>query len=317
MKRFYLVLSVLLLMVFSTSCRYFKRSSDTKLIYTVKSTTLNVREKSNAYSKILGKVHKGDTILPASYILIEWIPFKFEGGNGWVSAKYLTAHRIAILERVSNMQLGKTATIIRDFLNKYVNWRTWMFWAIAVGSIFVIWIFMAIGRFIDGMVYWDGAEYEYGKLPYFMAFVGALFSVVYMFSRESALQALFVTKLWWIPDSSEWIPWYLWSASVIGLIVILFFWFQYISSYGFSGIVRIIYYTSVGVVAFIAGIFWGIIGVVFGIVYLFLSLSEGFSSSGGGGFTNISSPTPKLSDSEQFSKDFWERKYDEERRTKW
>ncbi|MCF6341264.1 MAG: SH3 domain-containing protein [Bacteroidales bacterium] len=307
---------VIILLLFSTSCSFFKRSSDTTLIYTVKSNTLNVRESPNAYSKILGKVTKGDTIKPVNYILIEWIPFTYNGKTAFVNANYLTGHRIPNLERVSNMQLGNTATIIRDFLNKYVNWRTGIFWAITLGAVFVIWILMAIGRFIDGLVYWDGAEYEYGKLPYFMAFVGALFSVVYLYSREDVLQALFVTKLWWFPEAGGWIPWYLWSVSVVGLIGLLFFWFQYFSSYGFWGIVRVIYYTCVAIVGFVAGIFWGIIGVIFGIVYLFLSLSEGFGSSGGGGFSYTSGPTRRLSDSEQFSKDFWDRKYDEEWRGK-
>ena len=311
------VFPVIILLLFTTSCSFFQRSSDTTLIYTVKSNTLNVRESPNAFSKKMGKVTKGDTIKPINYILIEWIPFTYKGKTAYVNADYLTGHRIANLERVSNMQLGKTATVVRDFLNKYVNWRTGMFWAIAVGAIFVIWLLMAIGRAIDGAVYWDGAEYEYGKLPYFVAFIGALFSVVYLLSRESTLQALFVTKLWWIPDSSEWIPWYLWSVSVIGLIGVLYFWFQYISSYGFSGIVRIIYYTFVGAIAFIAGVFWGIVGVVFGIVYLFLSLSEGFSSGEGGGFRSTPGPSRELSESERFSIRFWKRKDDEERYTKW
>ncbi len=316
MKRIYLIFPVFFLLLSLSSCSYFKRSSDTKIIYTVKSNTLNVRKKPNISSKILGKVYQGDTIIPTKGINLEWISFNHNGEKAYVKSIYLNGHRIPNMARVSNMQLGETATIIRDLLNKYVNWRTGMFWAIALGAIFVIWILMLIGRAIDRAVYWDEAEYEYGKLPYFMAFVGGLFSVVYMFSRESALQALFVTKLWWIPEAGGWIPWYLWSVSVVAVLGLLYFWTQYLRSYGFLGIIRLIYYTLTAIVGFVAGIFWGVIGLMFGIVYLFLSLSEGFSSSGGGGLTYTSSPSPKLSDSEQFSKDFWERKYDEERRGK-
>lgn len=302
---------MILLLMINTSCTYFKRSTDTKIIYTVKSNSLNVREKRNTSSKILGQLQKGDTVIPANNIFIDWIAFDYNGKKGWVNADYLTAHRIANLERVSNMQLGNTATLIRNFLNKYVNWRTGMFWAIALGSIGVIWILMVIGRSIDRAVYWDEAEYEYGKLPYFTAFIGALFSVVYMYSREDTLQALLVTKLWWIPEGKGWIPWYLWTISIVGVIGLLYFWFQYFRSYGFSGIIRLIYYTSVSMVSFIAGIFWGIIGVIFGIVYLFLSLSEGFSSNGSSGYSYTSSPTRGPTESEKLQEFYRQKERDE------
>lgn len=310
MRRIYFFLPVLILALFGTSCSYFKRSTDTKLIYTVKSNTLNVRQASNTNSKVLGQLQKGDTIFP-THDFLYWIEFEYKDGKAWVNADYLVGHRIANMERVSNMQLDNTATIIRDLLNKYVNWRSWMFWAIALGAIGVIWILMAIGRSIDDATYWDGAEYEYGKLPYFSAFIGALFSVVYMYSREDVLQALFVTKLWWIPDGKEWIPWYLWTISIVGVLGLLFFWFQYFKSYGSKGIVRLIYYTLVSVVSFIAGIFWGIVGVIFGIVYLLLSLSEGFKSTGGQGSTYTSSPARGPTEEERLQEFYRQKEYDE------
>lgn len=310
MRRIYFFILVLILALFGTSCSYFKRSNDTKLIYTVKSNSLNVRQASNTNSKVLGQLQMGDTIIP-THDFLYWIEFEYKDGKAWVNSDYLIGHRIANMERVSNMQLGNTETIIRDLLNKYINWRTWIFWAIALGAVGVVWILMAIGRSIDDATYWDGAEYEYGKLPYFSAFIGALFSVVYMYSREDVLQALFVTKLFWIPDGNGWIPWYLWTISVVGVIGLLFFWIQYISSYGLKGIIRIIYYTSVALVSFVAGIFWGIIGVIFGLVYLFISLSQGFSS-GGQAYSSTSVPTRGPTEAERFSKEFWRRKeYDE------
>jgi hypothetical protein len=196
--RIHLLLSVIILITGTTSCSYFKRSSDTKVIYIVKPNTLNVRQHTNAQSKILGKVHKGDTIVPfKSYFY--WVGFEFKGQKGFVNADYLRSVRIPDLTRVSNIQLGKTETLLRDYLNKYANWRTGRFWIISLGFIVVLIVLMKIGKAIDAAVFWDGAEYEYGNLPYFSAFIGILFSVVYMFWREDVLQALFVTKLWPLP----------------------------------------------------------------------------------------------------------------------
>ena len=311
MKRLHLFTTILILVFINTSCSYFKRSSDTKVIYIVKPNTLNVRQYTNAQSKILGKVHKGDTIVPFKSYLY-WVGFEFKGQKGFLNVEYLKGVQIPDLTRVSNMQLGKKETLIRDNLNKYVNWRTGRFWVISLGFIVVLIVLMKIGKAIDAAVFRDGAEDEYGNLPYFSAFIGALFSLVYIFWHETVLQALFVTKLWPLPGGEGWIPWYLWSVSVLGILGLLFFWKQYLSSYGARGIIRIIYYTFTASVSFVAGIFWGIVGVIFGIVYLFLSLSEDFSSGGGVGFGHTSFSTRKLSESEQFSKDFWERKYNDE-----
>lgn len=298
MKVTRIIISALLLMMFFTSCNYFKRSSDTKVIYTVKSNTLNVRQKRSISSKIVGKVHKGDTIIPAKGINLEWVSIDQNGIKGFVNYRYLIGHRIPNMARVSNMQLGEVETIIRDYLNVYVNWRTGKFWLIMLGLIVASFLLIRGGKNFEDYLYYnfDVGEANYNKLPYHSALIGGLFSVVYMYSREAVLQAMFVTKLWWIPTGDEWLDWYLWGISIMAVLGILIIWIRAFINYGFFlGIFVIAYYSFTAIIMFNAGIFGGIFAILFAIFWIVTSMVEGFSFGSGGGvdFSSPKSSGPK------------------------
>ncbi len=277
---------LVLIMLFSTSCSYFKRSNDKKVIFTVKSSSLNVRKSTNVKSEIIGRLMKGDTIIPNHRVhpFITWVGFDYNDGKGYVVTKYLTSHSIPDKEKVSNMKLGKVQTIIRDYLTKYVNWRTGMFWLIVLIAVVVIPLLSLIFNYIDRHLYWDGDEYPWSRLPFITAIIGATFSIVYLFWRESLLQAIFVTNILWIPESNDWMPWYLWTSIVVSVFIFLFFFVKNIFYYGILGVIRIFYYTIIALVSFIGAIFVGVALVVVSIVMLLLSLV------GGEGGSNVRIP---------------------------
>ncbi len=176
------------------------------------------------------------------------------------------------------MKLGKIQTIIRDYLNKYVNWRTRMFWLIVLVSVVGIPSLCAFFNFIDKKLFWDGSDYPWSRLPFITAIIGSTFSIVYLFWRERLLQAMFVTKILWIPEGNDWISWYLWTTIVISAFFFLFFWIKNIFYYGIGGIVRIIYYTVLALVSFTGAIFIGVALAVITIIMLLLTPFSGESS---------------------------------------
>ena len=91
-----------------------------------------------------------------------------------------------------------------------------------------------------------------------------------MFWYETVLKAIFVTKFWWIPSGNSWIDWYLWSASLLGILGVLFFWIKHLYHYRIRGLIVIFYYTLTAIVAFFAGIYLGIVVLVVAIVLLVL-----------------------------------------------
>jgi len=291
---------VLFILTITSSCSYFKRSSDTKVIYTVKTNSLNVRQKPSIASKVVGKVHKGDTIIPAKGLNLEWVSVNQNGIKGFVNYRYLKSHRIPNMARVSNMQLGKIETIIRDYLNVYVNWRTGKFWLILLGLIGASYLFTYLGKKLEDNLYYnfDVGEANYNKLAYHSALIGGLFSVVYMYSREAVLQAMFVTKFSWIPTGNEWLDWYLWGVSLVAILGILIIWIRTFINYGFFlGIIVIAYYSFTAIITFNAGIFGGIFAVLFAGFWIVTSIAEGFSFGGG----NISIPSPTSSGPKKIS----------------
>jgi len=322
MKLVYFSFSFLFLLIFTTSCSYFKRSSDTKVIYTVKSNSLNVRQKPNTSSKIIGKVYKGDTIIPGRGINLEWIAFSHNGKYGFVSSRYLTGHRIPNMARVSNMHLGEVETIIRDYLNDYVNWRTGRFWLIMLVLILMSFGLNKIGKKIEDYYYYnfDIDEIGYNNLPYFAALIGGLFSLAYMYSREGVLQTMFVTKFWWLPEGESWLHWYMWSVSLLGVLGFLYFWIKDLVHYGVRGILVIFYYTLTAFITFNAGLFAGIIAVIFAGIWIASSIAEGFSFGGDGGSTRpvVPSRPKKMSEAERMEIFYRQKARDEvdERRRK-
>jgi len=275
MKAILVFCIVALMVTLNTSCSYFSRSKDSNVVFIVKSNTLNIRNAASTNSSILGVLHKGDTVFPVrNYIY--WVKFKYNDGIAFVNGDYLTSVVIPNKHRVSNMKLGTNETIIHDYLYEYVNWRTWMFWAIAFGLFIVCLILKYIGHAIDDAWYWQ--HESMGRLYYFSAFIGVLFSFIYIVWREDFLQALFVTKFWWLPEGKEWIPWYLWSSTVFGLLGLLFFWIQDIIDYGFRGILRSILYSLFAIITFVTAFYWGIVIVVFLVFYLFISILSIFFS---------------------------------------
>ena len=295
MKKYALLFSVIIILISLTSCSYFKRSSDTKLIYIVEKKSVNVTEKLSPYSKVIGKLHKGDTIISTGF-LIGSVPFIYKGSLGYVSDKDVKGVRIADKTKVSNMQLSKTGTFFRDLLNNYLNWRRGIFWLIALASVLLTWAFVAIGKSLEDRYYYNsgyGGD-SYNKLPFFTAFVGGLFSVAYMFWREDVLQAFFVTEFWWMPKGKGWLHWYLWSASLLGVLSILFYWLRDLYYYRLRSLFTIIFYALTAVIGFVAGLFLGVVGVVIGIALLVMyiggSFAEGSGSYGrsGGGMPSSS-----------------------------
>lgn len=283
MKKYALLFSVIIIFISLTSCRYFKRSSDTKLVYVVEKKSVNVTEKLSPYSKVIGKLHRGDTIVSTGF-LIGSVPFIYKGSLAYVSDKDVKGFRIADKTKVSNMQLSKTGTIIRDSLNNYVNWRKGIFWLIALASVLLAWALTAIGKSLETSIdYWVGDYYSYNRLPYYTAIVGGLYSFAYMFWREDVLQAFFVTKFWWFPQKgSDWLLYYLWSASLILVLSIVYFFLRDLFRYGFKSLFTILFYTITSSVTFVMGLFLGVLVVVVGFVWLFLLITGEFSSGGSG-----------------------------------
>jgi len=175
-KLFRFLILIFILLILNPSCRYFRKNSDTKKIFIVTSNTLNVRKHNNNESRILGKVYKGDTIFPI-HDYYYWIQFIYKGDTAYVNAKYLKTASIPDLTRVSNMKLGKTATFLRDLLNRYVDWRTWKFWVIALVSVVLSYILIAIGKRLEDYIYYWGADMDtgYNKLPYIRHYPGRSF----------------------------------------------------------------------------------------------------------------------------------------------
>lgn len=304
MKKYALFFLVIIILISLSSCSYFKRSSDTKVIYIVEKQSVNVTQELSPYSKVIGKLHKGDTIVSTGY-LIGVVPFIYKGNLAYVSSKDIKGVRIADKTKVSNMQLSKTGTLIRDALNNYVNWRKGIFWLIALASVLIAWALTAIGKSIETSInYWVGDYYSYNRLPYYTAIVGGLYSFVYMFWREDVLQAFFVTQFWWFPQKgSEWLMYYLWSASLILVISIVFYFLRDLFRYGFKSLFTILFYTITASVTFIMGLFLGVVVVVAGFVWIFLLITGEFSSGGSGystGGIRVPSGSGKPSREEEF-----------------
>ena len=282
MKKVALLFSMIIIVISFTSCGFFKRSSDTKLVYVVEKGSVNVTEKASPYSKVIGKLHKGDTIVNTG-LLIETIKFKYKGGIGYVSDKNLNGIRLTDKTKVSNMKLSETGTLIRESLNNYVNWRKRIFWLIALSSVLLSWALTAIGKSLETSIDYMAGEYSsFNQLPYYTAIVGGLYSFTYMFWREDVLQAFFVTKFWWFPQKgSDWLLYYLWSASLILVLSIVFYILRDLFRYRFKSIFTILFYTITASVTFIMGLFFGIVVVIVGFIWIFLMISGEFSSGGG------------------------------------
>ena len=249
MRSIHLLFLLVLLLVLNTSCSYFSKSSDNELFYTVESNSLNIRKSDNTKSEILGVLLKGDTIIP-THDYIEWVEFDYNNSKGYVNVKYLTVHNIPDKAKFSNIQLDNTEPQVYGYLDEYVNWRTWEFWVIALvlTVVFIIFYKIDIGL-------WGRAISSFGVEQYF-AFMGILFSVIYIFWKEDFYQSLFVTKFWWIPSSTFWIPWFLWLLSIVGILSILIFWIKNIYDRGISGVIRSIYDTLVAIISFLTVFYW-------------------------------------------------------------
>lgn len=264
---------VLFVSLLFSSCRYLKRHDETKRIYIVKSNTLNVRKASNTKSAIIGKVYKGDTINDIkSYF--DWIKVVHDGDTGYVSSKLVQYSRIIDKSRVSNMELDQPRTIIRDALNKYLNWRKWEFWVGVVVMYLISTGLLALCRKFDDILedYCYDCYEEYSSLPYYSGVIGSLISFVFMFWREDLLQVLFVKKMYWLPEDNEWISWFIWSLAVILLLFLFVSFLSNLITYRWRGILRTIYYYITALVSFITGLFIGVFLVVFVIGYIFLSI---------------------------------------------
>jgi len=317
MKLFYFFLLTVFLLIFVTSCKLFRNFGDTKIVYIVVSSTANVKDSVKHDAEIIGQVCKGDTIYPI-HTHMNSVSFDYNGKKGWVDFSELEKCRIQGKSKVSNMQLSETGNLIADYLKKYGNWKTWIFWVIAAGSIAVVAILIVIGKALENyLYYWCTVEdFAYSKLPHFAAIIGALFSVVYMFWYETVLKAIFVTKFWWMPSGNSWIDWYLWSASLLGILGLLFFWIKHLYHYHIRGLIVIFYYTLTAIVAFVAGLYLGIavliIAIVLLVIYVGSSLLEGIGNSIGTEWKGTSKKD-QLRKEEEYrigqrqEKEFWER----------
>lgn len=274
MRLIYISFLILYLILFTTSCSYFKRSNDNKVIYTVRLDKIDVKKSRDPNSKLIGVVHKGDTIIPSEGWNLYYISFNYKGNTGFVNKRFLDTHYVPNMTRASNMKLGQADTIIRDYLNNYVNWRKGKFWLIMLVLIIASIIFIKIGNKLEDYIYYnyDTDSFKYNKLPYFSAIIGILFSIVYMFFRVDVLQAMFVTKFYWLPDGNSWLDWYLWLVSILGVGGILYFWIKDFIHYGLKGIVTIIYFTSLAIITFNVGLYGGIIALLFAIYWIVISL---------------------------------------------
>ena len=293
MKNLILFCAIFILLSVITSCNYLKKSSDTTVIYTVKSTTLNIRKSYDIKSEILGKLHKGDTVLPTQDFH-RWIQFDYNGKKAYVSSDHLTSHTIPNLSRVSNMKLGKIETIIRDYLCDYVNWRTWRFWLIFLVLISLSFGMIKKGKSLeDNMYSANYDDFSYNYLPHFAAIIGGLFSYVYLIRSEEVLQAMFVTKFYWMPSGDDTIGWYLWSVSILSILGLAYYWIKDFVHYGIRGIFPAIYYTLTAFVTFNVGIYGGIIVILiatfFIIVYLGSYILSFFGSGESSGRSSSSS----------------------------
>jgi hypothetical protein len=325
--------SVLCLLIFTTSCDYFKRSSDTEVIYTVNVEKLEVRNKPDKTSNVIGTVFKGDTIIPTADWNLYYVGFKYKGAKGFVPANFLKGHRIKDMTKVSNRQLGRSATLIRDYLNNYVNWRTGRFWLIysvlVVASIiliilgeklenymydyyddercyklqFVIDIIGGLFSAVAGIIFkilgekfedsYNNIEYSFNKLPFFSAIIGVLYSLVYMFFREDVLQIMFVTKSYWISYGDSWLHWYLWLVSLIGVVGLLYFWIKEFMQYGYRGIITVLYFTFLAIITFNIGLLGGVIAILMVGVWIIISLTTGIK------FGTLPNKKEQLSSSER------------------
>lgn len=340
MKLIYISFSVLCLLIFTTSCSYFKRSDDTKVIYTVKFDKLDVRQKPDGISNIIGTVYMGDTIIPTTDWNFSYVAFNYKGTTGCVPEGFLNSHRVHDMGKVSNMQLGGTATIIRDYLNYYVNWRKGRFWLIFLVLIVASIIFIKLGKILEDNMYnnygfngsnnkiirsfiniigaffsivesiifrilgvriddymydfYDSDEVNYNKLPYFSAIIGVLFSMAYMFFREDVLQAMFVTKFYWISFTDSWLYWYLWLVSLIGVVGLFYFWIKDFVNYGYRGIRTVLYFTFLAIITFNVGLFGGIITILFTGLWITISIWIAVNS-GSGSYVGSSKQSSKRS----------------------
>jgi hypothetical protein len=270
---------VLFVSLLFSSCSYLKRHDEKKRIYIVKSNTLNVRKAANTNSEIIGTVYKGDTINDIK-TYFDWIKVVYEGDTGYVSSSLVQHSRILDMSRVSNMELGLLQTIIRDALNKYLNWRNWEFWVGIVVMYLLSLGLLALCRKFDDILerYCYDCYEEYSSLPYYTGLFGVLFSFVFMFWREDVLQILFVNKMYWLPEDNGWISWFIWSLSIL---LILFLFVSFISNlitYRWRGILRTAYYYITALVSFITGLFIGVLIIVFVIVFIILSIVTGMST---------------------------------------
>lgn len=274
-----LLLSLAIFLLFiCSSCHFFKRSSDTRVIYIVKENTENVHKAGKVSSEIIGKLHKGDTVVPKN-IFLYWVLFDYQGQTGYINTSDMISVRLPDMSKVSNMELPELQTYIRDFLNNYVNWRSWKFWACSGGLLVLSLIFLSIGKPLDEYLdYWNIGSYtDYSSLPYFGGIIGILFSFAYMFWREDVLHALFAEPFWWLPDGKGWIPWYLWGLSVISVIGIAVYWILDLIRFKLRGLLRIFFHSLTAVVTFVTGIFLGIIAIVLLIIFTFLAILSFFT----------------------------------------
>ncbi|MBC8320347.1 MAG: hypothetical protein H8E34_06475 [Bacteroidetes bacterium] len=316
MRLIYFSFSVLCLLIITTSCNYFKRSSDKKVIYTVTKDKINVKQKRDPSSSVIGTVYKGDTIVPRKIPHHLYISFNYKGTWGWIKVSDLKSHSIHDMAKVSNMQLGVSSTIVRDYLSNYVNWRTGRFWLIflvlivasiiliklgekledymydnydidddkyyklqfvidMIGALFsgvAIILFKILGKKLEEM--YDNIDFHYNKLPFFSMIIGALYSIVYMFFREDVLQAMFVTKFYWISFEDNWIHWYLWLISLIGVMGLLYFWIKEFIHYGYRGIITVLYFTFLAIITFNVGLLGGIISILCAGVWIIYSITK-------------------------------------------
>ncbi|MFA7289048.1 MAG: SH3 domain-containing protein [Melioribacteraceae bacterium] len=255
MKNIRIIISIVTLILFTTSCDLFFDSSDNTIVYVVNTKKLNIREEPSEKAVIIGELVKGDTIIPIDKIK-DWVQFAYNKDTAYVFSKNLLMMAIPteIIEKKEALILPEPGLSIKNLFDEYGRWDKLSFWGITLALSILTVVFIVIGIELDKkLMQFKGKFRHKGEniIPYLFGALGLLFGIVNAFWELEILKLIFVEHFWWFPMGQGFLAWYLWLLSILGISILVYSIYQDVTKYGVYFPIRTIYFVSLSIFAFV------------------------------------------------------------------
>jgi hypothetical protein len=230
--------------------------------YIVVSKNLNIRIDPTQFSKTIGILSRGDTIIALASDKY-WVMVKIGDQTGFVSNDYL--------KKLSPIKSPKIVTIIEQ----NANWKSWKFWMISALMI-SLWVFTGIKLMFykNQLKSKSGISTKRISIAPMVLFVsGILIAVLYLFWKDEIVEALFYSFSIFPKGTGSiaWIIWIQFTAVVFSLIFDLVGYIYY-SGFKYGGITFSLE-LGINLLIFLIAFFLTISAFIAGIIFIILFFS--------------------------------------------